>query len=72
MSLSKLLLLDHENGSISGKYFVTLAVDSHSALRIASAMDLGTIEIVRATGATEPTDLVFPKLADGGDVDAGS
>ena len=56
----------------SGKYFVTLAVDSHSALRIASAMDLGTIEIVRATGATEPTDLVFPKLADGGDVDAGS
>ena len=56
----------------SGRFFVTLAVDSDSALRLAAAMDLGTIEIVRTTGAIHPTNLIYPEPPEGGDIDAGS
>ena len=62
----------------SGQFFVTLAVDSTTALRIAHAMDGGTIEIIRSTGASEPAQLVYPDFEDAsaegpaeGDPDAG-
>ncbi|MDH5372081.1 MAG: RcpC/CpaB family pilus assembly protein [Acidimicrobiia bacterium] len=48
----------------SGQFFVTLAVESATALRIAHAMDGGTIEIIRSTGASEPTQLVYPEFED--------
>lgn len=61
----------------SGQYYVTVAVDSLTALRIAAAIDGGSIEIVRSTGATEPTQMVFPEPGpasetDNGDPSAGS
>lgn len=61
----------------SGQYYVTVAVDSLTALRIAAAIDGGSIEIVRSTGATEPTQMVFPEPdpvseTDTGDPSAGS
>lgn len=61
----------------SGQYYVTIAVDSLTALRIASALDGGSIEIIRSTGAGEPTQMVFPQPATpesalSGEPDAGS
>ena len=61
----------------SGQYYVTIAVDSLTALRIASALDGGSIEIIRSTGAGEPTQMVFPQpgvseSASSGEPDAGS
>lgn len=61
----------------SGQYYVTVAVDSLTALRIAAAIDGGSIEIVRSTGATEPTQMVSPEPdpnseAETGDPSAGS
>jgi Flp pilus assembly protein CpaB len=61
----------------SGQYYVTIAVESLTALRIAGAIDGGSIEIVRSTGATQPTQMVFPEPdpadeADPGDPSAGS
>ena len=62
----------------SGQYYVTVAVDSLTALRIAGAIDGGSIEIIRSTGANEPTQLVFPQPPDEppesaeGEPDAGS
>ena len=62
----------------SGQYYVTVAVDSLTALRIAGAIDGGSIEIIRSTGANEPTQLIFPRAPDdlpesaAGEPDAGS
>lgn len=44
----------------SGEFYVTVAVDATTALRIAGAMDRGSIEIVRSTGASRPIEMIFP------------
>jgi Flp pilus assembly protein CpaB len=51
----------------SGQFYVTLAVDSVTALRLAAALDVGSIEVIRSTGAVEPTQSVFPEPPDPGE-----
>lgn len=48
----------------SGQFYVTVAVDATTALRIAGALDGGSIEIVRSTGASEPIELILPQPLD--------
>ena len=38
----------------SGQFYVTIAVDAEPALRLASAIRAGKLEVVRATGAEQP------------------
>ncbi len=57
-----------------GQFYVTLAVDGLTALKIAGAMDAGSIEVIRSTGAVSPDQLIYPAataVADGGDSGAG-
>ncbi len=57
-----------------GQFYVTLAVDGLTALKIAGAMDAGSIEVIRSTGAVSPGQLVYPAataVADGGESGAG-
>ena len=42
------------SSSSSGQFYVTIAVDAEPALRLASAIRAGKIEVVRATGADQP------------------
>jgi hypothetical protein len=47
------------DGQFGGGFSVTVAVDGPASLRLASAVRDGTIELVRATGATEVDPLDF-------------
>ena len=53
MDLEVVSAADLENGRLSaaGSYFVVVAVDIDEALAIATAIDHGSVEVVRSTGA---------------------
>lgn len=53
MDLEVVGAADRENGRLSaaGSYFVVVAVDTDEALAIATAIDHGSVEVVRSTGA---------------------
>ncbi len=45
-----------------GSYYVTVAVDAETALRLALALDEGDVSVVRSTGATPPENLEFTNV----------
>ena len=53
MDLEVVSAADFENGRLSaaGSYFVVVAVDADEVLAIATAIDHGSVEVVRSTGA---------------------
>lgn len=56
-----------QGGLAGGQFYVTVAVDATTALRLASAMDSGSLEILRSTGAAAPELLEFPAATSPGD-----
>ncbi len=48
-----------ENFGATLDFYVTVAVDAQTSLQIASALDEGTVMLVRSTGADAPANLTF-------------
>lgn len=66
------LATSSSGGLGGGQFFVTVAVDSVTALRLAYAIDAGSLEILRSTGASPPNVVRFPDAITVGDDDAGT
>lgn len=63
----EVLALPAEARQIGGvDFFVTVAVDAETALRIASAVESGEIHIIRSTGSAIPDVELFDPAASGG------
>ena len=60
VSVSVLAVAEGEDGfAATSSFYITVAVDADLALRISSALDSGTVRLVRSTGANPPEVLLF-------------
>ena len=60
VAVSVLAVAEGDDGfASSNSFYVTVAVDADLALRISSALDSGTVRLVRSTGADQPVILEF-------------
>ena len=71
VAVSVLAVAENNDGfASSNSFYVTVAVDAELALKISSALDSGTVRLVRSTGADQPVILEFDPSAESEELDA--